>query len=106
MRFALAMIALFAIVGTALAIDSVEIRSPVEDQKFKLGDQISVRVKYVDEDGNSNYRSSLSVNGAKSPSRFTPAEPGFYTILVDVVDYYDGTARSDSVTIEVVDPAI
>jgi len=103
--FALALIALFAIVGTSLAIDSVEIRSPVENQKFKLGEQISVKVKYVDGDGNSNFRSSMSVNGAPSSSRFTPAEPGFYTILIDVVDHYDGTALSDSVTIEVVDPA-
>ena len=106
MRFVLALIALFAIVGTSLAIDSVEIRSPVKDQKFKLGEQISVRVKYVDGDGNGNFRSSLSVNGAISPSKFTPTEPGFYTILIEVVDDYDGSALSDSVIIEVVDPAV
>jgi hypothetical protein len=104
-RYALALIALFAIVGTSLAIDSVKILSPDDGDQFKLKEQISVSVESVDLDGNSESISRLLVNGKKSSSRFTPAEPGFYKILVTVVDHYDGTTASDIVTIEVLDPA-
>lgn len=89
-------------VGVVGAIDSVTITQPVDGQKIRLGEEVSVRILYEDFDGNCAMTSMFFVNGVPSSSIFTPIERGFYDLSVEVTDSYDGSFVSDTVTIHVI----
>lgn len=97
-----ALMLLIAFMGTSMAIDNVEFVTPVDDQKFKMGEEVTVDIIYKDFDGNCKMTSRLLVNGEPILSDFVPSEKGFYDLTVEVTDSYDGSFVTDTVTIHVI----
>jgi hypothetical protein len=96
------LIALFAIMGMAAAVDHVKIISPQDGDEFTLGDTIKIRSQ-VSGSNEGWMGSRMFINGERvRTSIWVPTEAGEYTIMVEAADNREFTnSIKDTVTITV-----